>query len=551
MRTCSQAHRPSVYGRHLYSRARLTEVRPDISFTIERRQCYSHTAIPQNGQAPRVAIVGSGPAGFYTARKLMREVEGTKIDMYERLPVPFGLVRFGVAPDHPEVKNCQDEFEQVASSPLYNFIGNIQLGTDLPLSFLAKNYNAIVFSYGASQDRQLGLEGENKPHIYSARAFVGWYNGLPEYRDLHPDLSSGETAIVVGQGNVALDVARVLLSSIDELQKTDLTSYAIEALKSSRIKKVHVVGRRGPMQAAFTIKEIRELIHLPGVNFDPIDSSRFPSDLKALPRPKKRLMELLVKGKPHDPTATKSWSLDFQLSPSKLNWSDDNPNTLTGVTFTKTHLPDPADPYCPAKSTIETTIIPTSTLFRSIGYRAEPIPGMETIGVPFDARAGTIRHDGLGRVIPLDAPDHKAPVSASAIDHPLQPIAAAEASASLYCAGWVKRGPTGVIASTMTDAFQTAEVIVQDWRSKLAQDKRSVNDGAEAGAKGGWPAVKAAAEAEGYNLDKVVNWDGWHNIDQAEKKLGLERGKPREKFGRIVEMEEAAGLRRRDGVLVQ
>lgn len=475
----------------------------------------------------------------------MREVEGTKVDMYERLPVPFGLVRFGVAPDHPEVKNCQDEFEQVASSPSYNFIGNVQLGKDLPLSLLAKNYDAIVFSYGASKDRELGLDGEDKPHIYSARAFVGWYNGLPEYRDLKPDLSSGETAIVVGQGNVALDVARILLSSIEELQKTDLTSYAIEALKDSRIKKVHVVGRRGPMQAAFTIKEIRELIHLPAVNFDPIDPSLLPSDLKALPRPKKRLMELLIKGKPHDPAATKSWSLDFLLSPLKLNWSDNDTNSLTGMTFTRTHLSDPADPSCPAKPTTETVTLPTSTLFRSIGYRAEPIPGMEVIGVPFDTRSGTIRHDGYGRVIPLDAPDHKAAVSAAAIDQPLQPIAAAEASASLYCAGWVKRGPTGVIASTMTDAFQTAEAIVQDWRNAVAQGKRTAKDGE----KRGWPAVKAAAEAEGYNLDKVVNWDGWHNIDQAEKKLGLERGKPREKFGEIKEMEDAAGIRR--GVSVQ
>lgn len=291
------------------------------------------------------------------------------------------------------------------------------------------------------------------------------------------------------------------------------------------------------MQAAFTIKEIRELIHLPSVNFDPISPSLFPSDLKALPRPKKRLMELLIKGKPNDPQATKSWTLDFLLSPSSLNRSDDGTEKLTGVTFTKTHLDNPADPSCPAKPTTETVTIPTSTLFRSIGYKAEPIPDMETIGVSFDARAGTIRHDGTGRVIPLDTPAHKAPVSAASKDHPLQPLAAAEASASLYCAGWVKRGPTGVIANTMTDAFQTAETIVQDWRNALSQ---GLIQGEE---KQGWPAVKAAAKAEGYNLDRVVDWNGWHSIDQAEKKLGLERGKPREKFGRIEEMEEVAGVR--------
>lgn len=468
----------------------------------------------------------------------MRDVEGTKIDMYERLPVPFGLVRFGVAPDHPEVKNCQDEFEQVGSSSDYNFIGNIQLGQDLPLSILAKNYDALVFAYGASQDRQLGLKGEDKPHIYSARAFVGWYNGLPEYRDLHPDLSSGETAIVVGQGNVALDVARILLSSTDELKKTDLTSYATEALSESRIKRVHVVGRRGPMQAAFTIKEIRELIHLPAVNFDPIPQSLFPSDLKALPRPKRRLMELLIKGKPHDPNATKSWTLDFLLSPSKLNQTnDDGTDKLTGVTFTKNHLDDPSDPTCPAKPISETHTIPTSTLFRSIGYKAEPIPDMETIGVTFDTRAGTIRHDGTGRIIPLDSPTHKLPTSAASADHHLQPHAASpEFTTALYCAGWVKRGPTGVIANTMTDAFQTAETIVQDWRSALSHGTMGDQE------KKGWPAVKAEAEAQGYNLYKVVDWNGWHRIDRVEKDVGAERGKPREKLGRVREMEEVAGV---------
>lgn len=245
-------------------------------------------------------------------------------------------------------------------------------------------------------------------------------------------------------------------------------------------------------------------------------------------------MELLIKGKPHDPNATKSWSLDFLLSPSKLNWSETDPDSLTGVIFTKTQLADPTDPSCPAKSTDETTVIPTSTLFRSIGYRAEPIPGMETIGVPFDTRSGTIRNDGLGRIIPFDA---------SVFEHQSSDSAAPQAgnSAALYCAGWVKRGPTGVIASTMTDAFQTAEVIAQDWRDLVARHKNQGEE--EKTSKLGWPAVKAAAEADGYNLDKVVDWDGWHSIDQAEKKVGAEMGKPREKLARIGEMEEVAGVR--------
>ena len=468
----------------------------------------------------------------------MREVRGAKVDMYERLPVPFGLVRFGVAPDHPEVKNCQDDFEEVASSPDFNFVGNVQLGQELPLPVLAKHYDAIVFSYGASKDRKLGLEGEDKPHIYSARAFVGWYNGLPEYRNLNPDLTTGETAIVVGQGNVALDVARILLGKIEDLEKTDLTEYAIQALKNSRIKHVHVVGRRGPIQAAFTIKEIRELIHLEGVNFEPIPSHLFPPDLKKLERPKRRLLELLQKGKPQDPAATKSWSLDFLLSPQSLKWSEADPNTLIGVHFIKTQLDNFSDPSSRLTSTSKTTTIPTSTLFRSIGYRAEAIPGMDLIGATFDNRSGTLLHDGYGRILPLDSPDHKASLSASTTDIPEQPQAADPATqASLYCAGWVKRGPTGVIASTMTDAFQTADCIVQDWRKALASPTTSTDQ-----VKGGWPAVKKEAESHGQRLDKVVNWNGWHRIDAAEKKVGEERGKPREKFGSVAEMIKTAGV---------
>lgn len=451
----------------------------------------------------------------------MREVHGTKVDMYEQLPVPFGLVRFGVAPDHPEVKNCQDEFEEVASSSDFTFIGNLHLGSDIPLPILANHYDAIVFSYGASKDQKLGLTGEDKPHIYSARAFVGWYNGLPKYRNLDPDLRSGETAIVVGQGNVALDVARILLSKTEDLQKTDLTEYAIQALNQSRIKRVHVVGRRGPMQAAFTIKEVRELIQLDDVNFEAIPEDLFPPDLSKLGRPKKRLMQLLQKGKPHNPTAAKTWSLDFLLAPTSLEWSENDANELKGVTFTKTQLEDIADPSSKVSSTSETTTIPTSTLFRSIGYKAEPIPGMDLIGAAFNERSGTLNHDGYGRIIPLDEISGK-PGST----HP----------AALYCAGWVKRGPTGVIASTMADAFQTAEAIVQDWKHKATSG--TSNNGQ---AKQGWSGVQADAQAQGIRLDNVVTWDGWHRINALERKVGQERGKPREKIGVVDEMVKVAG----------
>jgi len=206
----------------------------------------------------RVAIIGSGPAGFYTAHRLINKVQDAVIDMYERLPVPYGLVRFGVAPDHPEVKNCQDTFEEVAQSPRFNYIGNVQVGRDVALAKLKPHYDAILLSYGASEDRKLGIPGEESSGVYSAREFVGWYNGLPEFQGLQPNLQTGEQAVVIGQGNVALDVARILLSPIDVLKTTDIAEQAIQTLSESRIKSVRVVGRRGPLQVCIPVPKGRD-----------------------------------------------------------------------------------------------------------------------------------------------------------------------------------------------------------------------------------------------------------------------------------------------------
>jgi adrenodoxin-NADP+ reductase len=502
-------------------------VRFPLKHIYQARYKHDHHAQDGGHRPPTVAIIGSGPAGFYTAQKLMRDIDGTAVDMYEQLPVPFGLVRFGVAPDHPEVKNCQDTFNDVASSPNYRFIGNISLGHDLPLPLLAKHYDAIVFAYGASKDSQLGLEGENKAHVYSARAFVGWYNGLPEYRDLNPDLSAGETAIIIGQGNVALDVARILLQDIRVLLKTDITSHALEALFYSKIKHVRVVGRRGPLQAAFTIKEVRELMNLPNVNFTPIPDSLLPADLSKLPRPKKRLLELLKKGSPPKPNAQKSWSLDFLLSPTALEFSSTDPAQLTGVTFTRNTLLDPDSPTSSIKPTSEHTFFETSTLFRSIGYKATPIPGTAEIGALFNEKTGTLAHDGTGRILRQTDKQHSNTTTAR-----------------LYCSGWVKRGPTGVIASTMTDAFETAEAIVADWRaaysSPNATTTTSINTNLPPSPQLGWEAVKASA-AQQYIPLNPVHWVDWEKIDAVERREGAEKGKPREKRTTVQGMLDAKG----------
>ncbi|XP_018544016.2 NADPH:adrenodoxin oxidoreductase, mitochondrial [Lates calcarifer] len=212
--------------------------------------------------SPKVCIVGGGPAGFYTAQHLIKARQDVEVDIYERLPVPFGLVRFGVAPDHPEVKNVINTFTQTAKHTRCSFYGNVNVGKDVSVEELQRAYHAVVLSYGAEGNRSIGVPGEELTGVYSAKDFVGWYNGLPSCRELSPDLSC-ETAVILGQGNVALDVARVLLSPLDILKKTDITQPALEALTGSQVRRVLIVGRRGPMQVACTIKELREMVNLP------------------------------------------------------------------------------------------------------------------------------------------------------------------------------------------------------------------------------------------------------------------------------------------------
>ncbi|KAF4636405.1 hypothetical protein G7Y89_g1689 [Cudoniella acicularis] len=466
-----------------------------------------------------MAVIGSGPAGFYTSYKVMSKIENSVIDMYEHLPVPFGLVRFGVAPDHPEVKNCQDKFQEVAESPRFNFIGNISIGDHdgaLPLRSLVPHYDAILFAYGASRDRKLNILGEDTlKGIYSARAFVGWYNGLPEYSNLTPDLTQGEEAVVIGQGNVALDVARILLQGVDVLRSTDITENAIETLKKSKVKRVRVIGRRGPLQAAFTIKEVRELVKLPSVAFHPVDTSLIPEDISKLPRPPRRIMEVLKKGgNASISTAPRSWSLDFCLSPKSFNPSKVLPDQLGSMSFEKTTLsPDPFHPTAKAIGTSEIIDVPSSLAFRSIGYKSEALPGFEEIGVPFDNCLGVIPNDHLGRVI---NDNDGWSTSGGGAQIP-----------GFYCAGWVKRGPTGVIASTMDDAFSTADSIAEDWYAKVP----FINQGHKSCL--GWEGIKE--EAREKNCRRVT-WEDWKKIDKVEKERGQENGKEREKFTRVEDM---------------
>ncbi|KAF2154396.1 nucleotide-binding domain-containing protein [Myriangium duriaei CBS 260.36] len=476
---------------------------------------------------PRVGIIGSGPAGFYAAHRLQQRLAGVRIDMYEMLPTPYGLVRFGVAPDHPEVKNCIDTFSQVASHPSFTFAGNVHIGnspSQLPLEVIQPHYDALLFAYGASEDKQLGIPGENLRGIYSARAFVGWYNGLPEYAGLSPDLNSSENAVIIGQGNVAMDVARVLLAPLSHLRQTDITEEAIEALSRSQVKNVKVVGRRGPLQAAFTTKELRELMHLDGVHFEQNVRSLLPENIKKLPRLVRRSSEVMVKGSnASESGAEKQWSLQFFRNPVEFR-SGPNDDQLSQVSFQKMELrplSDDADlsnaetyrtqKVEPAPDGQEVSFN-TGLAFRSVGYKSTPLEGLAGLGVPFDQKLGIIPNDRYGRVL---SPD-KGPGELSAGVVP-----------GMYTAGWVKRGPTGVIASTMDDAFISADVIQQDWDADVPFI------GSREESKAGWEAVKHEADKRDI---RSVSWDDWLAIDAEEKRRGGEKGKEREKCRSVAEM---------------
>ncbi|KAM0516142.1 hypothetical protein ACHAPE_005765 [Trichoderma viride] len=421
------------------------------SFSVS--QCVSRQA-----DAPfRLAVVGSGPAGFYTAYRVMSKLPQARVDMYEALPVPFGLVRHGVAPDHPEVKNCQEKFDEVATSPNFTFIGNVSIGLPghqsehctIPLKVLTSQYDSILFSYGASEDKKLHIPGEScLGGIYSARQFVGWYNGHPDCTELAPDLSRSEEAVIIGQGNVALDVARILLEDVDVLRKTDISESALAQLAQSRVKRVHVVGRRGPMQA---------------------------------------------------------------FVGSKLE-----PSHVGGTEFYVTKLEDAFNPRSSVALTEETITLPSDIAFRSVGYKSVALPGFAEAGIHFDEKRGVIKNDGLGRAIQLPADaSNSVQVQPSALP-------------GVYCAGWVKNGPTGVIASTMRDAFITGDAVVQDWLSGAPFLGSSAN-----GMAGGWAAVSADI---GALSNQVVTWDQWRQIDRVERERGLEKGKERDKFTNVGDM---------------
>ncbi|NXD13650.1 ADRO protein, partial [Nothocercus nigrocapillus] len=451
---------------------------------------------------PRLCVVGGGPAGFYTAQHLLKHHDRAQVDIYEKLPVPFGLVRFGVAPDHPEVKNVINTFTQTARSDRCSYYGNVTVGKDVTVGELQQAYHAVVLSYGAEDNRVLGIPGENLAGVYSARAFVGWYNGLPENQHLKPDLSC-ETALVLGHGNVALDVARILLSPLDLLRKTDITASSLAALACSKVKRVWLVGRRGPLQVAFTIKELREMINLPGARpvLDPADFTGLRNAVKDAPRPRKRLTELMIKTALEKPgekaveAATREWALRFQRSPQEVLPTADGTRTR-GVRMALTHLEGSGD-SAQAVPTGEVEELECGLVLSSIGYRSLPLDP----AVPFDPQRGVIPNSS-GRV---------------------------QGAPGLYCSGWVKRGPTGVIITTMNDSFDTAQSVLEDLQAGVLDVSAS---------REGFGAVESILRSRGV---RPVSFSDWEKIDAAEVARGKAAGKPREKIVDPKEMLQLIG----------
>ncbi len=462
--------------------------------------------MPTDPTTLRVAIIGSGPSGFYAAEALQKAVPEMRIDLFDRLPTPYGLVRGGVAPDHPKIKSVTRIFDRIAARSGFRFVGNVEIGRDVTPAELRANYDAVIYAVGARTDRRLGIPGEDLPGSHAATELVGWYNGHPDYRDARFDFDV-ESVAVVGLGNVAVDVARILARRPDELDPTDVSTHASHELAGSAIRTIHILGRRGPAQAAFTTPELRELGELPGVagGVRAGGGGRAPPPPPPGPPPppppatEDRTAEKnldVLRGWAARPAsdAPRRIVFHFNVSPVELI----GPDRVRGVRIVHNRLePDGKGGVRAVPSDREETL-PIGLVFRSVGYRGVAIPGL-----PFDERAGVIPN-AEGRIT-----EHEG--SHTPID-------------GLYAAGWIKRGPSGVIGTNKACAAQTVDLLLAD-----------VVAGRLTRAAGSPDALLDLLRARGA---RPTTWSDWQRLDAREVELGQAAGKPREKLTRLREMLE-------------
>ena len=441
----------------------------------------------------QVAIVGSGPSGFYAAEALLRGRSGIRIDMFDRLPTPFGLVRGGVAPDHPKIKQVSLTYDKIARSPGFAFFGNVEIGPTLTIEQLRGAYHVVVLACGASADRRLGIPGEDLPGSRTATELVGWYNGHPDYRDREFDLSC-ESVAIIGQGNVAGDVARILATPVDELRRTDITERALAALAESRVREIFVIGRRGTAQVKLTPVELKELGRISdcAALVDAKDLELNAASMSEIADPRgdeaKKNLGILRSFAQAVPTGClRRIVFRFLEAPVKINGA----GKVQSVTLAQNRLEGPPFGQT-AVATSRLLELPCDIVFRSVGYRGIPLPG-----VAFDDRTGVIPNR-QGRCLIGDDP-----------------------MAGLYVTGWIKRGPSGIIGTNRADSVETVASILEDLPKVKAIPKP--------GAAG----LRDALAAQGV---RIVGYGGWQKIDAAERARGQPMGKPREKFTVVPEM---------------
>ena len=426
-----------------------------------------------------VAIIGSGPAAFYTADALVKSDSECRIDIIERLPCPYGLIRFGVAPDHEKTKNVMRAFAKTASHENVNYYGNVGVGKDIGLNEIRELYDAVVLAVGAGSDRAVGIPGEDKKGVFGSATFVNWYNGHPDCRDLNPGLNVG-AAVVLGNGNVAIDVARVLVKTPAEMAATDLPDYAAQPIQTSPLKDVYMVGRRGPNEAKYTNVELREMGHLENC-VPQIEAAQLPDSVEGeMSDRDRRLTEKnlatvreFVDRKPDE--KPKRVHFVFYAQPVEILGDAQ----VTGVRFERTEVRDGR-----AVGLGKFFEIPCGLVISAIGYTSRPVAD-----TPFDEQSGIVRNDD-GRV-----------------------------ADGLYAVGWIKRGPSGVIGTNKPDGRLAAEQILMD-------------HGATDGGKSSRAALEALLAERGV---RAVSFAEWQTIEAAEISNARE-GAPRKKFVTVGEM---------------
>ncbi|MBZ0300350.1 MAG: FAD-dependent oxidoreductase [Anaerolineae bacterium] len=451
----------------------------------------------------RVAIVGSGPSGFYAAEHLQKQSELTvTIDMFDRLPTPYGLVRGGVAPDHPKIKSVTRVYDKIATRPGFRFFGNVEFGKDITIEDIRQHYHAVIFAVGAQTDKPLNIPGEDLAGSHAATEFVAWYNGHPDYREREFDLTV-ENVAVVGVGNVAMDVVRILARTVDELRETDIADYALDELGKSQVKNIYILGRRGPAQAAFTNPEIKELGEMADaeVIIDPHDMELDELSRASLEasgdRTAVRNVEILTAYANHPSQGKKrKIHMRFLVSPVELIGTD----KVEAIKIVKNELYATESGSLRPRPTEEFETIPVGLVFRSVGYRGVPLPG-----VPFYDRWGTIPND-KGRV--LTQQDSGETVTGN------------------YVVGWIKRGPSGIIGTNKPDSVETANMLLEDLAAGHVLAPEA-------------PASETIPQLLTERHVRYVTYADWQILDEMEQQRGLAVHRPRIKFSRVQDMLDA------------